>query len=193
MPMLLQRAALVLLAIVAISEIAHAVAARLYTGDGVRGTCAVLVLGYPANGDGTASDVEVQRMERGAQAMRAHGCEQMVISGGAAHNGFVEAEAMAALATGLGVARERIVLETHARDTKENIALSLQLLPPGARVFIVSNALHALRGRRYFCASMPARCAQVFAAATAHVWWRLPQRLVESAHEAVVAAQDGGA
>jgi uncharacterized SAM-binding protein YcdF (DUF218 family) len=184
------RLTMLLLAVLLGSEIAHAVAARFYAGDGVAGKCAVFVLGYPANDDGTASAIEVQRVEAGVRALEAHQCGRLIVSGGAAHNRIVEADVMAAVAVRLGVARERLITERQARDTKENVALLLPLLTPGENVFIVSNALHAQRGRRYFCAIRPVDCARAYVVATAHAWWGAPQRLAESLHEAVAFVRD---
>jgi uncharacterized SAM-binding protein YcdF (DUF218 family) len=184
------RTAVTLLVVLFASELAHAIAARVHTGDDAAGACTVLVLGYPTNDDGTPSAIEVERMEAGATALKAHRCGHMIISGGAAHNGHIEADVMAALAGQLGIKPERLLLERQARDTKENIALSLPLLAAGANVFIVSNAPHAQRGRRYLCAAKPADCTRIFVAPTAHTWDRLPQRLVESLHEAISFARD---
>ena len=187
---LASRIATTLLVVLLASELAHTVAARVHTGDGAVGPCAVLVLGYPTNDDGTASTIEVERMEAGVTALKAHQCHHMIISGGAAHNGHIEADVMAALAGQLGIEPERLLLERKARDTKENIALSLPLIATGENVFIVSNAPHAQRGRRYLCTARPADCERTFVAPTAHTWSRLPQRLIESLHETISFVRD---
>lgn len=187
--MTLRRIIFTLLLLVVANEIAHLVAARLHADHGASGGCTVLVLGFPANEDGSASDIQRQRMTAGLDAVQQFGCEAMVISGGPAHNAVVEADVMATLVPAdmtLAVMRER-----HARDTRENIAYSLPLIKSGDRIIIVSHALHVQRARGYVCAADPNSCDRTFVHATAQSWWLVPQRLVETAHEVHVLASGG--
>lgn len=52
----------------------------------------------------------------------------MILSGGAAHNHFVEADVMAKLAESSGVPAHAIVEEGCAQDTMENVAYSTQIM-----------------------------------------------------------------
>ncbi|MDJ0788426.1 MAG: YdcF family protein [Myxococcota bacterium] len=119
--------------------------------------CAVLVLGYPANADGTLHPVVEFRVRAGVRVHREHRCSQLVLSGGAVRNEHVEAEAMAALAASLGVPEEDLVLERRARSTWENVGCTAELVSSGP-VFVVSDSLHARRAARYACRQDPARC-----------------------------------
>jgi vancomycin permeability regulator SanA len=145
--------------------------------------CAVLVLGYPANDDGTAGAVLRARVATGVAALREHGCARLVLSGGAAHNAVVEADVMGHVAEELGVAASAIVLERAATNTWENVAFGLPLAGDAPVLFVASDALHARRGRRYVCRQRPDRCDRAFAV-SAYVpferfWWKVPAALYE--------------
>jgi len=135
--------------------------------------CAVLVLGYPSRGDGSPDPVQRRRIAAGVATLRAFQCATLVLSGGAAHNAFVEADAMAAVARELGVGDDHIALERRARDTWENVAFSLPLLEDRGALYVVSEALHARRGVRYLCRQRPDLCARAQpVAAPAPLWWK---------------------
>jgi vancomycin permeability regulator SanA len=154
------------------------------SGSGPRtGTCAVLVLGYPSGNDGSVDPVQTLRVGAAVDAFREHGCDRLVLSGGAIANPYVEADAMAAIARELGVPDDRIVLERAARDTWENVALSLPSLDGYDTLYVASDGLHAHRGRRYLCRQRPDLCARSFAVAGYHpfelLWWKVPASLWE--------------
>jgi uncharacterized SAM-binding protein YcdF (DUF218 family) len=112
--------------------------------------------------------------------LRAFQCGTLVLSGGAAHNAFVEADAMAEIARQLGVADDRIVPERRARDTWENVAFSLPVLEGRGALYVVSEALHARRGARYLCEQRPDLCARVQpVAAPLPLWWKAPAAAYE--------------
>ncbi len=136
------------------------------------GNCAVLVLGYPAEDDGSLSSVQRVRVEAGVKAYRARNCQKLVLSGGAVANQYIEAERMARFAQELGVAKDHIVVEGRARNTWENIGCSLPYLKNTASITIASDRLHAKRAKRYICRQQPFLCAQVDIFST-HMSWRL--------------------
>ena len=129
--------------------------------------CAVLVLGYPTNADGTVSPVERFRVEAGVKVYREYQCGKLVLSGAAVRNEHVEAESMAKLAKSLGVPDESIVLERSARSTWENVGCTARLLPFKDRVLVVSDSLHAKRAVRYACRQDPRLCERFVAAGVA--------------------------
>jgi vancomycin permeability regulator SanA len=129
--------------------------------------CAVLVLGYPTNADGTFSPVERFRVEAGVHVYREHGCSKLVLSGAAVQNEHVEADSMAVLAKHLGVPSEDIVLERMARSTWENVGCTARLLPSTAPVLVVSDSLHASRAARYACRQDPGLCERFLATGVA--------------------------
>ena len=188
---MMRRVLIGLALLVASNEIAHAIASRMHVPGDERSHCTVLVLGYPANDDGSASSIERQRMTAGVAAAEVHGCETLIVSGGAAHNNIVEADVMAGLVPARPAPAFQVLRERRARDTRENVALSLPLVRPGDRLILVSHALHVQRARGYVCAAAPASCDLTFVQATAQTWWLFPQRLVETAHEVTVLASGG--
>ena len=88
----------------------------------------LLVLGYPANPDGTPSPEQRARVLEAVRQFQAGVAPVIVLSGGAAHNRFVEAAVMAKLAEASGVPARDIMQEGRARNTIENIAFSLQIM-----------------------------------------------------------------
>lgn len=165
-------------------EAAYWVAAPGAETGGV-GNCSVLVLGYPSEPDGSPHPVQRFRVEAGVKVMREHGCSPLVISGAAVANDHVEADAMAAIARSLGVAEPDLIREPQARTTWENIGCSARYLRTGGRVFIVSDALHAQRGKRYACRQDAGLCLAAVAAGgeppTNLYWWKLPAAIYEIA------------
>ena len=140
--------------------------------------CAVLVLGYPANSDGTTSSIQRFRVRSAVEVYREHGCSKLVLSGGAVQNGHVEAESMAALAKSLGVPTEDMVLEPSARSTWENVGCTAALIPSVDRVLVVSDSLHAKRAARYACRQDSGLCERFLAAGVAPsidlAYWAVP-------------------
>lgn len=88
----------------------------------------LLVLGYPANPDGTPSPEQRERVLEAVREYRAGVAPIMILSGGAAHNRFVEADVMATLAKASGVPARAIVEEPHAKNTIQNVEYSTQIM-----------------------------------------------------------------
>ncbi|MGC1784134.1 MAG: YdcF family protein [Acidobacteriaceae bacterium] len=88
----------------------------------------ILVLGCPANPDGTPSPEQRQRVLEAVRQYRAGVAPIMILSGGAAHNRFVEADVMAQLAESSGVPSRAIVEERRAHDTIQNVEYSVQIM-----------------------------------------------------------------
>lgn len=167
----------------AASETAHWVASEASEAS-AGGNCAVLVLGSPANADGTATEEQRLRVQAGMDAATRNRCDLVVVSGGAVRNQHREAEVMAALAQRGGTEPHlTVVSETTARNTWENIGRSLPLLEGYGRILIASDALHAQRGRRYLCKQRPALCTNAGIAAAKRPWQRIPYRVGSSLYE----------
>jgi len=147
------------------------------------GNCAVLVLGHPTRADGTPDPIQGFRVEAGVEAFRRNGCEALVLSGGAAHNGYVEAETMAELARRSCVPSTALIVEGKSTTTWENIGCSTPLLRGYDRVLIVSESLHALRAKGYACRQDESLCDRVLAVGPMGPWdlwwWRVPAALYE--------------
>jgi hypothetical protein len=88
---------------------------------------AVIVPGCPSKKDGSLSACQARRAIWAAiQWERGH-AEHFITSGAAVHSPFVEAEALAAAMTALGVPAERIYVEKDALHTDENVYNALQI------------------------------------------------------------------
>jgi uncharacterized SAM-binding protein YcdF (DUF218 family) len=136
-------------------EAAHRIASRrgFPAGGGGGAPDVVLVLGCPSRRDGSLHPLQRWRTEI---AVRTAPAARLVFSGFAGDHGRSEAAVMAEHARDdLAVPPDRIVLETAARNTWENVELTLGELQQGGRVAIASSPLHALRARRYLLRQRP--------------------------------------
>lgn len=146
--------------------------------------CAVLVLGNKA------PSLQERRVGAGVAAMNAAGCGLLVVSGGKPFSAEPEADGMAAVARRLGVAEPRLALERASRNTWENVKLSLPLLERYDRIYVVSDSLHAHRGRRYLCKQRPDRCASTLAVGYNRFGDMYAYKWSASAHEAAAWLRD---
>ncbi len=67
-------------------------------------------------------------MLEGVREFRAGVAKHMIVTGGAAHNSFVEADCMKRLAVEQGVPADAVVEEKQAQDTIQNIWFSKQIM-----------------------------------------------------------------
>ena len=120
----------------------------------------VLVLGYPSS---TRSPNAMQRWRTDVAVRSAGDHGRLVVSGGATRRaGRTEAQVMSDDAQRRrGVPGERITLETSARSTWENVALSAPLLGGAGTLAIASSPLHAARARGYLHRQHPHLAARL--------------------------------
>ena len=88
----------------------------------------LIVLGYPAKKDGTPRPEMRERVLEGVREYRAGVAPEIIMTGGAAHNGYVEAHVMAELAKAQGVPATAIVEEGQAKDTIQNAYYSVKIM-----------------------------------------------------------------
>jgi uncharacterized SAM-binding protein YcdF (DUF218 family) len=88
----------------------------------------IIVLGYPANRDGTLSPEQRARVLEGIREYRAGVAPRLILTGGAAHNRFVEAHVMAQFAVSQGVPASDLFEEGQAQNTIQNIFYSAQIM-----------------------------------------------------------------
>jgi uncharacterized SAM-binding protein YcdF (DUF218 family) len=88
----------------------------------------IIVLGYPTNPDGSPSPVERARVTEGVREYRRGKAPALIMTGGAAHNDHIEADAMADLAIARGVPAGAVLREEKARNTIQNAWYSLRLM-----------------------------------------------------------------
>jgi uncharacterized SAM-binding protein YcdF (DUF218 family) len=88
----------------------------------------IIVLGYPANPDGTPSSEQRERTLEGVREFKAGVAPHLIFTGGPAHNQFVEAHVMAVLALAQGVPQDAIIEEGQAQNTIQNIYYSQRIM-----------------------------------------------------------------
>src|ERR1700731_2391943 len=88
----------------------------------------IIVLGTPANLDGTPSPEQRERTLEGVREFKAGVAPHLILSGGPAHNQFVEAHVMAALALAQGVPPAAVIEEDQAQNTIQNIFYSQRIM-----------------------------------------------------------------
>ncbi|MFL6465052.1 MAG: YdcF family protein [Bryobacteraceae bacterium] len=88
----------------------------------------IIVLGCPASPDGGPSPVQRERVSEGVRQYRAGVAPTLIMTGGAAHNRYVEAEVMAKIAEAQGVPPAAILEESWAQNTIQNAYYSFQMM-----------------------------------------------------------------
>ncbi len=88
----------------------------------------VIVLGTPSKLDGTPSPEQRERVLEGVREYKAGIAPRIIMTGGPAHNHFVEAHTMAQLAASQGVPASDIFEEGQAQNTIQNIYYSAIIL-----------------------------------------------------------------
>jgi uncharacterized SAM-binding protein YcdF (DUF218 family) len=89
---------------------------------------AIIVLGSPADSDGNPTP---QMLARVSEAVREYGrgiAPRLILTGGAAHSHFVEAQVMARAAEAEGIPESAIFVEPHATNTIENVCYSARIM-----------------------------------------------------------------
>jgi uncharacterized SAM-binding protein YcdF (DUF218 family) len=89
---------------------------------------AILVLGYPADGDGNPTPEQLARVSEGVREYERGVAPRLILSGGPAHNRFIEAESMARVARSQGVPQSAIVEEPQSANTIENACYSARIM-----------------------------------------------------------------
>jgi uncharacterized SAM-binding protein YcdF (DUF218 family) len=88
----------------------------------------LIVLGNPADADGTPSPEQRERTLEGVREYKAGVAPHLIFTGGAAHNRFVEGDVMKTLAVEQGVPSNDITVEDQAQNTIQNIYYSEQIM-----------------------------------------------------------------
>jgi vancomycin permeability regulator SanA len=109
-----------------------------------------VVLGCPAELDGTPSMCERCRVKTAVRDFRKGVVRNLLFSGGAAHSAAVEADVMAELAIKRGVPKERVLREGRALTTWQNIKLAQRILRREnlRTLLFVSTSDHLARAHR---------------------------------------------
>jgi len=89
---------------------------------------AIIVLGYPADSDGNPTPTQLARVTEAVHEYERGVAPRLIMTGGAAHNNFVEAKVMARAAEAQGIPESAVFVEPQARDTIENACYSLRIM-----------------------------------------------------------------
>lgn len=88
----------------------------------------IVVLGTPANPDGTPSPEQRDRTLEGVREFKSGIAPNIILTGGPAHNRFVEAHVMAMLAISQGIPPSAVIEEGRAQNTIQNIFYSQRIM-----------------------------------------------------------------
>jgi uncharacterized SAM-binding protein YcdF (DUF218 family) len=113
---------------------------------------AIIVLGTPADEDGNPTPKELSRVTEAVHEYERGVAPRLVISGGAAHNRFVEARVMAQVAEAEGIPASAIYVEPRAMDTIQNACYSVRIMQDHGwhSAEVVSSAFHLPRAALIF-------------------------------------------
>ena len=141
-----------LIVLFALFAIMAVVAAVLYrdipnSNTGLTHFDTLIVLGNPASADGTASPEQRERTMEGVREYKAGVAPHLIMTGGAAHNQFVEANVMRDLAVAQGVPAEDVLVEGQAQNTIQNIYYSEKIMAAQhwTSAEVISSASHLPR------------------------------------------------
>jgi len=112
----------------------------------------IIVLGSPADSDGNPTPQQLARVDEGVREYDRGVAPRMIMTGGAGHNQFVEAEVMARAAESQGIPASAIFVEPRARDTIENACYAERIMKAHSwsSAEIVSSASHLPRAGMIF-------------------------------------------
>jgi uncharacterized SAM-binding protein YcdF (DUF218 family) len=176
------------------SELWHRTASRSGPGKvapATAGSCAVVVLGFPARRNGDLHALQRWRTEIGIRSLGSAPDRRLVFTGGPTRGAQVsEARVMADYARRRGVPAEGIVLEEAATNTWENLLLTTPLVEAFDTIVIASDPVHASRSRRYLVKQRPDLGMRLVFAddyRPLERWWL---KLPTAAYELTIAARD---
>jgi uncharacterized SAM-binding protein YcdF (DUF218 family) len=89
---------------------------------------AIIVLGSPADSDGNPTPTQLARVTEAVHEYQRGVAPRLILTGGAAHNRFVEAQVMARSAEAQGIPSSAILIEPEAQDTIQNACYSLRIM-----------------------------------------------------------------
>jgi uncharacterized SAM-binding protein YcdF (DUF218 family) len=89
---------------------------------------AIIVLGTPADSDGNPKPEMLAHITEAVHEYERGAAPRLILTGGAAHNRFVEARVMARTAEAEGIPESAIFLEPQAMDTIQNACYSVRIM-----------------------------------------------------------------
>jgi uncharacterized SAM-binding protein YcdF (DUF218 family) len=112
----------------------------------------ILVLGNPANDDGSIAPVGRSRVLEGIRQYRAGAAPRLLMTGGAVKNRFHEGEVMRQFALSQGVPADAVFAETQSRNTLQNAFYSYKIMQAHGwtSAMVVSSPSHLRRASLIF-------------------------------------------
>jgi len=113
---------------------------------------AIVVLGTPADDDGNPTPSQLARVNEAVHEYERAVAPRLILTGGAAHNRFVEAQVMAQAAHARGIPESAIFVEPEAKDTIQNACYAVRIMKThGWRsAEVISEAAHLPRAGLIF-------------------------------------------
>lgn len=113
---------------------------------------AIILLGSPADGDGNPTPLQLAKVNEAVREYERGVAPRLIISGGATHANFVEADVMARTARAEGVPASAIVEERQATDTIQNACYTARIMKSNGwhSAEVISRATHLPRAALIF-------------------------------------------
>ena len=113
---------------------------------------AIVVLGSPTDSDGNPTPFQLSRVNEAVREYERGVAPRLIVTGGATHAGFVEADAMARTAKAEGIPESAIFEESQAKDTIQNACYSARIMKNHGwhSAEVVSSATHLPRASLIF-------------------------------------------
>jgi uncharacterized SAM-binding protein YcdF (DUF218 family) len=107
----------------------------------------IIMLGSPADPDGKASWEQRERIGEAVREIKSGRAERLIVTGGAAHNQWVEADVEARLAERLGIPAADVLIEGQSQNTVQNMCYAWQIMQAHGwtSAEVISNASHLPR------------------------------------------------
>lgn len=113
---------------------------------------AIIVLGYTVDSDGNSTPTQLARVNEAVREYERNVAPRLIVTGGPAHNKYVEAEVMARNAAAQGIPASHIFVEPRARDTIQNACYAVRIMKQHGwhSAEVVSSASHLPRAALIF-------------------------------------------
>jgi uncharacterized SAM-binding protein YcdF (DUF218 family) len=112
----------------------------------------LILLGTPADSDGNPTPAELARVIEGVHEYERGVAPRLILTGGAAHNRFVEAQVMAQAAHAQGIPESALFVEQQAMDTIQNACYAVRIMKAHGwhSAEVISGATHLPRAGLIF-------------------------------------------
>lgn len=115
----------------------------------------IIILGYPANIDGSPSPILSERIKKGMELYKNGGAEKIICTGGAIKNEHIEADVMANELVKNGIPESSIIREKDSRATWENLKISKKIMQNnGFETAVIVSQLGHIRRASIYAAEM---------------------------------------